>query len=57
MLLKKINEDEALRMFDIGIRCCEAQRSVFEYAVKKGFDIKSFSDLYLKSDFCKRAFD
>lgn len=36
---------------------CKVQGSIYEYQAKKGYDIAVFSELYLKSDFCKRAFD
>lgn len=30
---------------------------LYVLAVEKGFDLNSFSDLFLTSDFCARAFD
>ena len=36
---------------------CHTQGSIYEYAAKNGYDMKVFSEVYLKSDFCRRAFD
>ena len=36
---------------------CKTQGSIYEQQAKDGYDIVIFSDLYLKSDFCRRAFD
>lgn len=44
-------------MFDIGARCCEVQQRIYEFAANKGYNIESFSNAYLQSSFCKRAFD
>lgn len=36
---------------------CKTQGEIYEYAAKKGYHIKEFSDAYLHSDFCRRAMD
>ena len=35
---------------------CETQADIFEYAASQ-YDFNNFVSLYMKSDFCKRAFD
>ena len=36
---------------------CETQGRVYEYVARNSYDMKIFSSLYLRSDFCKRAMD
>ena len=36
---------------------CDIQGSLFSYAVEEGYDLKTFSDVYLKSEFCRRKMD
>ena len=36
---------------------CMTQSRIYRYAAQKGFDMKRFSEAFLCSDFCKRAFD
>lgn len=36
---------------------CEVQQEIFEYAVNLKYDLKTFVNVYLKSNFCRRAFD
>ena len=36
---------------------CQTQGWIYKLAAKMGYDMKLFSDMYLKSDFCRRAFD
>lgn len=36
---------------------CSRQGEIYEYAVQKGYDLESFSNLYLKSDFCNKEMD
>lgn len=44
-------------MTGIGYDICKTQQRIYEYTASKGYDMVSFSDAYLKSDFCKRAMD
>lgn len=36
---------------------CRTQQRIYEYMASEGYDIASFSDAYLASDFCRRAMD
>lgn len=36
---------------------CQNQARLYEYVARKGFDMEWFSEEYLRSSFCKRAFD
>ena len=36
---------------------CLNQARLYEYVAKKGFDMQWFSESYLRSSFCRRAFD
>lgn len=36
---------------------CRTQQRIYEYMASEGYDIASFSDAYLSSDFCRRAMD
>lgn len=36
---------------------CETQGKIFELAADDGYDIENFTNVYLKSDFCRRQFD
>ena len=36
---------------------CAGQRRIYQLAYKKNLSMKEFSDLYLRSDFCRREFD
>lgn len=36
---------------------CETQQSIYEYMAVQNYDLKGFSDAFLCSDFCRRAFD
>ncbi len=38
-------------------KICNTQSKIYEYAVNLGYEIKSFSDNFLKSTFCKESFD
>ncbi len=38
-------------------RICETQAELYEYAANEQFIFPDFSDIYLKSDFCRRAMD
>lgn len=42
---------------DIENRICETQAELYEYVAKKQFIFPNFSDIYLNSDFCRRAMD
>ena len=44
-------------MDDIGYDICETQGAIYVYMAKEGYDMNVFSDNYLKSNFCRRAFD
>lgn len=36
---------------------CKTQQRIYEYMASEGYDMKSFSNAYLASDFCRRAMD
>ncbi len=36
---------------------CRNQGELYRYIARHGYDLKAFSDAYLTSDFCRRAFD
>ena len=36
---------------------CKTQEDIFEYAIKQGYELQSFAEEYLTSDFCRREFD
>lgn len=36
---------------------CMTQSRIYRYIAQSGYDVKQFSDAYLMSDFCRRAFD
>lgn len=36
---------------------CETQQSIYESMAVQGYDMKVFSDAFLSSDFCRRAWD
>lgn len=36
---------------------CKTQARLYRYVAQKGFDMEWFSENYLRSSFCKRAFD
>ena len=42
---------------DINWEICESQGDLYKYVSELGYDIPSFSDLYLCSYFCEKAFD
>ena len=42
---------------DIEYDFCKKQGAIYKLAAREGYDMKNFSDVYLKSDFCERAFD
>lgn len=44
-------------MTDIERDICETQQMIYEHMCNQGYDMKSFSDAYLRSDFCRRAMD
>ena len=44
-------------MNHIDYEICDNQGRIYEYMARVGYDMQIFSDLYLGSDFCKRAFD
>lgn len=44
-------------MDKIDYKICKTQGKIFGYAAKHGYVSKVFSDEYLRSDFCERAFD
>lgn len=44
-------------MPEINHELCECQGDLFELAADKGYDIRCFSNIFLGSDFCMRAFD
>lgn len=44
-------------MNNVDYNICNTQGKIYEYAAKLGYDLSVFSSLYLKSDFCRRAFD
>lgn len=45
----------AMNLDEYGI--CQNQARLYEYVAHKGVDIEWFSENYLRSSFCKRAFD
>ena len=44
-------------MTHVEYEICDNQGRLYEYMAHAGYDIQIFSDLYLGSDFCRRAFD
>lgn len=36
---------------------CKTQRDIYTYIAKQGYNMELFSNAFLSSDFCKRAFD
>ena len=44
-------------MDSIDYKICRTQQRLYEYAAKHGYDMEQFSDFFLSSDFCSRAFD
>lgn len=41
----------------VGWEICKTQGDLYEYAANEGYDMEVFSNAFLASDFCKRAFD
>lgn len=44
-------------MDGIDYKICRTQQRIYEYAAKHGYDMEQFSNFFLSSDFCSRAFD
>ena len=44
-------------MEDINYDICMTQSRIYKYVAQCGYDVKKFSDAFLMSDFCRRAFD
>ena len=44
-------------MDEIGYNICRTQGEIYERMANNGYDIRIFSEHYLRSDFCRRAFD
>lgn len=44
-------------MDGIDYKIGRTQRRLYEYAAKHGYDMEQFSNFFLRSDFCSRAFD
>lgn len=42
---------------DMQARICQTQADLYEWAADEGYQFPAFSDIYLRSDFCKRAMD
>lgn len=36
---------------------CRTQSRIYQYVAESGYNVEKFSDAFLKSDFCRRAFD
>ena len=45
------------RITDVDYIICRNQGNIYKQMAKDGYDVKEFSDLYLHSEFCERAFD
>jgi hypothetical protein len=57
---KKEKESTEMLIESLGsLNCsiCDTQSEIYEYMAKEGYDIKTFSDAYLASEFCKREMD
>lgn len=44
-------------MDGIDYKICRTQQRLYEYAARHGYEIEQFSNFFLSSDFCSRAFD
>ena len=44
-------------MTGINYDICYTQQRIYKYMCQQGYDMKTFSDAYLQSDFCRRAMD
>lgn len=44
-------------MTGINYDICYTQQRIYKYMCQQGYDMKTFSDAYLRSDFCRRAMD
>ena len=44
-------------MTDIDISICQTQGRIYAWIADNGYDVKSFSDAYLTSKFCKNSMD
>ena len=42
---------------DIHYDICMTQSRIYRYVAQCGYEVKRFSDAFLASDFCRRAFD
>jgi hypothetical protein len=57
---KKEKESMEMLIESLGsLNCsiCDTQSEIYEYMAEEGYDIKTFSEAYLASGFCKRAMD